>query len=130
MITGIPPLVSSGHIRSHDEEWSEIFDGDPSHKVGDRPDTCFSCKGEGRRIPRKDASLKLLIQLHAGIAPILAGIKGEARDGKVAVRKAHELNPDVVLMEISMPGLSGRVSLIKYAIEQKVIRIPSLLSRH
>ena len=32
---------------------------------------------------------------------------GEASDGGEAVRLARELNPDVVLMDIRMPGLDG-----------------------
>jgi DNA-binding NarL/FixJ family response regulator len=32
---------------------------------------------------------------------------GEARDGKQAVEKARQLDPDVVLMDIAMPELSG-----------------------
>ena len=32
---------------------------------------------------------------------------GEARDGFDAIQKARELNPDVVLMDISMPNLDG-----------------------
>ena len=32
---------------------------------------------------------------------------GEATDGEDAIQKALELQPDVVIMDISMPGLSG-----------------------
>ena len=32
---------------------------------------------------------------------------GEAADGEEAVAKAHELSPDVVLMDVRMPRLSG-----------------------
>ena len=32
---------------------------------------------------------------------------GEAADGDEALRKARELHPDVVLMDISMPGMNG-----------------------
>ncbi len=50
---------------------------------------------------------------------VLAGIKalivtdenlevvGEARDGRLALRIATELNPDIAVLDISMPGLSG-----------------------
>lgn len=50
---------------------------------------------------------------------VLAGIKalvstdenlevvGEARDGRLALRLATELNPDIAVLDISMPGLSG-----------------------
>jgi len=34
-------------------------------------------------------------------------IVGEAEDGRQAVDRAQQLNPDVVLMDISMPNLSG-----------------------
>ena len=34
-------------------------------------------------------------------------VVGEAVDGDEALRKARELSPDVVLMDISMPGMNG-----------------------
>jgi len=32
---------------------------------------------------------------------------GEAKDGPEAIQKARELLPDVILLDISMPGISG-----------------------
>jgi two-component system response regulator NreC len=32
---------------------------------------------------------------------------GEAKDGSEAIQKARELMPDVILLDISMPGISG-----------------------
>lgn len=42
----------------------------------------------------------------AEVWPALA-ICGEARDGQEAVEKAEALHPDVVFLDIRMPGLTG-----------------------
>ena len=34
-------------------------------------------------------------------------VTGEASEGKEAIKKVHELSPDVVVMDIAMPGLDG-----------------------
>ena len=34
-------------------------------------------------------------------------VVGEARDGRTALRLATELNPDIAVIDVSMPGLSG-----------------------
>ncbi len=58
----------------------------------------------------------LLVDDHAlvrkGLAALLATdsefrVVGEARDGLEALKKVAELKPDVVLMDISMPGMGG-----------------------
>lgn len=46
--------------------------------------------------------LRSLIALNPNVS-----IVGEARDGKEAVRQATELQPDVILMDLQMPGLNG-----------------------
>jgi len=50
--------------------------------------------------------------VRVGLRHILAGypaihIAGEAGDGEAALRLNRELKPDVVLLDISLPGLSG-----------------------
>lgn len=47
-----------------------------------------------------------------GVINILASratweVCGEAQDGKEALQKARKLQPDVILLDISMPGLNG-----------------------
>jgi two-component system response regulator NreC len=48
------------------------------------------------------AGLRALLQ---GVAEI--SVVGEAEDGYAALRRISELKPDIVLMDISLPGLSG-----------------------
>src|SRR5262249_61717854 len=38
-------------------------------------------------------------------------VVGEAADGHEAVARAHELQPDLVLLDLSMPGLDGLSAL-------------------
>ena len=52
------------------------------------------------------AGLKLLLNSESDMEVI-----GEATTGIEAVRLAKELKPDVVLLDISMPGLSGQAAL-------------------
>ena len=46
--------------------------------------------------------LKMLLALHPEWK-----VCGEAEDGRDAVKKAAELQPDVILLDISMPAMDG-----------------------
>jgi DNA-binding NarL/FixJ family response regulator len=46
--------------------------------------------------------IRALLSLHDDIE-----IVGEAAEGKEAIEKVRELNPDVVIMDIAMPGMDG-----------------------
>jgi DNA-binding NarL/FixJ family response regulator len=53
-------------------------------------------------VPMVRAGLKMLLEMHKGWS-----VCGEAGDGRDAVQKALTLNPDVVLLDVSMPNLNG-----------------------
>jgi len=55
---------------------------------------------EDHTIVRK--GLRSLLDAEAGIEVV-----GEAGDGREAVRKVQQLSPDIVVMDIAMPGLNG-----------------------
>jgi DNA-binding NarL/FixJ family response regulator len=52
--------------------------------------------------PQVRRDLRLLLELAGGIE-----IAGEASGGEQAVRLAHLLEPDVVVMDLDMPGMDG-----------------------
>jgi DNA-binding NarL/FixJ family response regulator len=48
------------------------------------------------------AGLRLLMEQHEGWS-----VCGEAQDGEEALEKAAALNPDVILLDVSMPKMNG-----------------------
>jgi DNA-binding NarL/FixJ family response regulator len=63
-------------------------------------DTIKVFLAEDHTIVRK--GLRSLLEHDSGIK-----IVGEAEDGREAIRKVEKLQPDVVVMDIAMPGLNG-----------------------
>lgn len=52
------------------------------------------------------SGIRLLLQMEADFE-----IVGEAADGLEAVKAAHQLGPDIVLLDLNLPGLSGLEAL-------------------
>jgi DNA-binding NarL/FixJ family response regulator len=53
-----------------------------------------------------DAAMRGLLRVVVDLAPDMRVI-GEAADGEVAIREASRLQPDVILLDLAMPVLSG-----------------------
>lgn len=52
------------------------------------------------------ALLRVVIQLRPGLSVV-----GEARDGNEAIEQAERLQPDVILLDLAMPNLTGFAAL-------------------
>jgi DNA-binding NarL/FixJ family response regulator len=53
-----------------------------------------------------DSSMRSLLHVVVDLAPGMRTV-GEAADGEVAIREASRLQPDVILLDLAMPVLSG-----------------------
>ena len=62
--------------------------------------------------------LRLILETQAGFEMV-----GEAADGAEAVRLCVELHPDVVLMDLRMPGMDGLSAIERLRIEQPGIAV-------
>jgi len=72
--------------------------------------------------------------LRAGLRALLAGqcdleVIGEASDGAEAIRLAQTLHPDVVVMDIGMPGVNGIDATARIKREQPGVKV-LILSMH
>jgi len=66
-------------------------------------------------------ALTTLLEVQPGIEAV-----GEAGDGEEAVRRSHQLRPDVVLMDLRMPVLDGIAATARLRAEQPAVRVLAL----
>jgi DNA-binding NarL/FixJ family response regulator len=66
-------------------------------------------------------ALTTLLEVQPGIEVV-----GEAGNGEEAVRRAGELRPDVVLMDLRMPVLDGIAATARLTSEQPAVRVLAL----
>src|SRR5262249_59813634 len=57
-------------------------------------------------------------------------ICGEASNGLQAVSKAKELHPDLILLDLSMPGIGGTTPAHHHPANRQAEKIPTLLTPH
>lgn len=62
--------------------------------------------------------LRLILETEAGLE-----LAGEASDGAEAIQRCAELKPDVVLMDLRMPGMDGLTAIEHLHVEQPQIAI-------
>jgi DNA-binding NarL/FixJ family response regulator len=67
-------------------------------------------------------------RVRKGVVALLATkadfeVCGEAKDGPEAIQKARELTPDLVLLDVSMPGISGLETTRLLRQENKDVKI-------
>lgn len=73
------------------------------------------------------------LMVRKGLSVLIQGVSdfilvGEAEDGRQAIAMCHELQPDVVLMDIIMPEVSGIEAIRSICAENPSIRIIALTS--
>lgn len=91
---------------------------------------------DARRTDRSQEHIRVLLVddhrlLREGLAGLLQRepdleVIGQAADGQAAVEMARELHPDVILMDVTMPRMSGIEATRRIAHEMPDIRIVGL----
>jgi DNA-binding NarL/FixJ family response regulator len=64
------------------------------------------------------AGLRMLCESDPGMAVV-----GEASDGAMAIRLAQQLRPDVIVMDLRMPGVDGTVATARILAERPSARV-------
>jgi DNA-binding NarL/FixJ family response regulator len=73
-------------------------------------------------LPLVRAGLRTLLEAEEGVLVV-----GEARDGEEAIALARETNPDVVLMDLSMPGVDGLEATRRIAADEQLAGVKVII---
>jgi CheY-like chemotaxis protein len=119
-------LVAPVHTLREDQPASGGFEADPAET---------STRRTTRARSRNDLIRVLLVDDHEvlrqGLASLLSDepgifVAGEAADGKQAISEARALNPDVILMDYSMPRMDGVEATRRIKAEMPHIKVVGL----
>lgn len=80
-------------------------------------------------LPQVREGLATVLTLAGSVGETRIEISGEASNGIAAIHQARDLQPDVVLMDLEIPGLNGYAATRQIKIEQPAIRVV-ILSIH
>ncbi len=120
------PLLRNGSA----ETWSALRIGSKTRRLGlDSPPTLPSAADRIRLLLVDDHPI-----VRNGLAYALTccehlQVAGEAGDGEDALRKARELKPDVVLMDLEMPRMNGLAATERLRAEHSSSKV-IIFSRH
>jgi two-component system invasion response regulator UvrY len=85
---------------------------------------------QGKRVLLADDHAMVRLGFRCLLEGAGATVVGEAENGEGAVRLYAELNPDVVVMDVSMPGIGGLAALERLLVWDAKARVLMLSAHH